>query len=85
MGYGVQSSGVGEEGSTRPQVRELLDEAVRVGEEQVGLLKEMVELLKELKGGIKDLDKVLRGAKVGWVAAGDEEEEGEVVETIEDD
>jgi hypothetical protein len=77
--------GVGEEGSTQPQVRELLDESVRVGEEQVGLLREMVELLKEVRGGIKDLNKVLRGSKVGWVAAGDEEEEGEVVETIEDE
>jgi hypothetical protein len=79
----VKESGAPEveaEGSNQPPVWELLDEIVEVGEEQVevgeeqiGLLREAVELLKDLKGGIKELNKVLRGSKIGWVAAGDED------------
>jgi hypothetical protein len=76
--------GVTVEGSPRPNMKELLEDMVRVGEEQIGLMRETVELLKELKGGIKGLDKVLRGFKVRWTAAEDQEEE-EGLDTIEDD
>jgi hypothetical protein len=64
-------------------VKDLLDEAVQVGVEQVGLLREMVELLKELRGDVQELSKVLRGYKIRWEDAG-EQEEGEVMETIRD-
>jgi hypothetical protein len=47
-------------------------------------MRETVELLKELKGGIQGLDRVLRGSKVRWAAAGDQEGE-EVLDTLEDD
>jgi hypothetical protein len=73
----VEESGAPEvtvEGSPRPNTKELLEDMVRVGEEQIGLMRETVELLKELKGGIQGLDRVLRGSRIGWVAAGDEEE-----------
>jgi hypothetical protein len=70
--------------SNRPPVWELLDNIVEVGEEQLEVGEEQISLLKELKGGIKDLNKVLRGSKVRWEAAADQEE-GEVLETIKDD
>jgi hypothetical protein len=70
---GSRAPGVTNEGSPRPNTKELLEDMVRVGEEQIGLMRETVELLKELKGGIKELNKVLRGAKVGWEAAGDQD------------
>jgi hypothetical protein len=76
--------GVTVEGSPRPNTKELLEDMVRVGEEQIGLMRETVELLKELKGGIQGLDRVLRGSKVRWAAAGDQDGEEEL-DTLEDD
>jgi hypothetical protein len=75
---------VREEGLNRPHVRELLDEVVQVGEEQIGLLREVVELLKGLREDIQVVNKVLRGSRIGWEESG-EQEEGEVLETIRDD
>jgi hypothetical protein len=80
---------VREEGSIQGHVRELLEEVVQVGEEQIVLHRQAVELLKELRGGIKELNRTLRGSRVRWEEAGDEEEEeeeeGEVRETTKDD
>jgi hypothetical protein len=69
------------------QTRELLEEVVQVGVEQIVLQRETVELLKELRRGIRELNRTLRGSRVSWVAADDDEEreEGEVRETIKDD
>jgi hypothetical protein len=76
---------VREEVSVRGQTRELLEEVVQVGVEKIVLQRETVELLKELRRGIREFNRTLKGSKVGWVAAGNEEEEGGVEETIEDD
>jgi hypothetical protein len=75
-----------EEVSVWGQTRELLEEVVQVGVEQIVLQRETVELLKELRRGIRELNRTLRGSRVSWVSADDgEREEGEVRETIRDD
>jgi hypothetical protein len=67
-------------------MRELLEEVVQVGVEQIVLQREAVELLKDLKRGVKELNRTLRGSRVSWVSADDGERgEGEVRETLRDD
>jgi hypothetical protein len=73
---GSRVPGVPNKGSQQPNTKELLEDMVWVGEEQIGLLREAVELLKELKGGMRRFNKALSVQRVVWEEP-DEQEEGE--------